>query len=126
MSIVHHHLIYQAKVGRLDINENSEELLESFLYDLLRVIDMQCLIPAQLKFSHQKAWTGIIGIITSHIAFHYWTIERYIQLDIYSCKVFDKKKAVEFLNEFWKASEIRTLFIDRKINKDFEIENLKF
>ena len=126
MAIVHHHLLYQAKVGNDELGENSEEVLEKFLYDLLKVIDMECLIPARLKFSHQKAWTGMVGGITSHVAFHFWTVERYVQLDIYSCKEFDKKKAVEFLNKFWKASEVKALFIDREMGKNFEIERINF
>jgi S-adenosylmethionine/arginine decarboxylase-like enzyme len=92
---------------------------------LLEVIDMKCLIPATLKFSHQKAWTGIVGVITSHVAFHFWTVEKYVQLDIYSCKKFDRKKAIKFLNEFWKASDVKALFVDRELGKNFEIERIE-
>jgi S-adenosylmethionine/arginine decarboxylase-like enzyme len=121
MSIVHHHLIYQAKVSREDLGEDSESELRRFLYSLLSEIDMQELIPAQIKLSYQKAWTGIMGIITSHISFHYWIIEKYVQVDVYSCKSFDKQRAVLFLNDFWKAENVRTLFIDRKVGEDFKI-----
>ncbi len=121
MPIVHHHLIYQATVGRTDLGADAETKLKQFLYDLLEEIDMQELIPAQLKFSHQKAWTGLLGIITSHISFHYWTVEQYVQLDIYSCKAFDKAKTVTFLDEFWQAQGTKTLFIDREMGGDFEI-----
>ena len=124
MTIVHHHLIYQAHVGNDELSADSEKTLEQFLYDLLEEINMKCLIQAQLKFSHQKAWTGIVGIITSHIAFHFWTIERYVQLGIYSCKLFDKQKAIDFLDKFWKASKVRALFIDREVGKKFKIEEL--
>jgi S-adenosylmethionine decarboxylase len=124
MVIVHHHFIYQARVGNDELGAESEKVLEQFLYDLLEAVEMKCLIPTQLKFSHQKAWTGIVGIVTSHIAFHFWTIEKYVQLDIYSCKPFDKQKAVKFLNNFWKASDVRALFIDREAGKKFKIEEL--
>lgn len=124
MAIVHHHLIYQAKVGNDELGADSEKVLKQFLYDLLEAVEMKCLIPAQLKFSHQKAWTGMVGIITSHIAFHFWTVEKYVQLDIYSCKPFDKQKAVKFLNTFWKASNVRALFLDREVGKKFKIEEL--
>lgn len=124
MKIVHHHLIYQANVKSF-FGENAEEDLKKFLYALLDAIGMQCLIPAQLKFSHQKAWTGIVGVITSHIAFHYWTIEQYIQLDIYSCKAFDRKKTINFLNTFWKADNVKALFIDRNIDKNFDIKRIE-
>ena len=125
MTIVHHHLLYQAKVGRNDLDKDSEKELEKFLYDLLEVIDMKCLIPVTLKFSHQKALTGIVGVITSHVAFHFWTVEKYVQLDIYSCKKFDRKKAIKFLNELWKAGDVKALFIDRELGKNFEIEKIE-
>ncbi|MBS3122213.1 hypothetical protein J4434_05010 [Candidatus Woesearchaeota archaeon] len=99
MAIVHHHLIYQAHVGNNELGTDSEKVLEQFLYDLLKEIEMKCLIQAQLKLSHQKAWTGIVGIITSH-------------------------KAIKFLNDFWKASDVRALFIDREVGKKFKIEEL--
>ena len=121
---MHHHLIYQAYVGNNNLNADSKKVLEQFLYNLLKQIEMKCLIPAQLKFSEQKAWTGIMGIITSHIAFHFWTIERYVQLDIYSCKPFDRQKAIKFLNDFWKASNTKVLFIDREVGKRFEVKEL--
>ena len=124
MAIVHHHLIYQAKTSN-HFGEDSEEELRKFLYNLLEIIDMKCLIPAQMKLSHQKAWTGIVGVITSHVAFHYWTIENYIQLDIYSCKEFGRDKAINFLNKFWGSSDVKTLFIDRAVGEDFKIEALR-
>ena len=86
---------------------------------------MKCLIPAQFKFSQQKAWTGMVGVITSHVAFHYWTVENYIQLDIYSCKTFDRKKAINFLNKFWKSTDVKALFIDRNIDKNFDIKRIE-
>ncbi len=124
MKLVHHHLIYQAKVNHPDLGVESEKELKQLLIDLLDVTGMQCLIEPQVKLSHQKAWTGLLGIITSHISFHYWTIEQYVQLDIYSCKEFNREATVEFLNNFWQASETKTLFIDREVGKPFiTIEN---
>ena len=124
MNIVHHHLIYQAEVTNQSLGANSEKELRKLLYDLLTEINMACLIPAQLKFSRQKAWTGIIGIVTSHISFHYWTIEKYVQLDIYSCKPFNKRKAIKFLNNFWQAKNVQAIFINRKTGQEFKIEKI--
>jgi len=122
-NIVHHHLIYQAKVGsNLDV---SEETLKQFLCDLLELLNMSCLIPATVKLSHQKAWTGMVGIITSHIAFHFWTIEKYVQLDIYSCKEFDKHKAIKFIDNFFKSKDTKAIFIDREIGKNLNINIVK-
>ena len=41
MAIVHHHLLYQANVGRNDLDKDSEKELDEFLYDLLEIIDMK-------------------------------------------------------------------------------------
>jgi|SRR5680860_277439 len=124
MALVHHHLIYQAKVGRNDLKEDSEEILKNFLYNLVKEIDMQVLINPVLKYSHNLAWTGIIGIVSSHISFHYWTVDQYVQLDIYSCKQFDVKKTKNFLDKFWTASEQKILFINRESGKDFVVERM--
>ena len=126
MALVHHHLIYQARVGRDDLGADAEGKLHKFLTQLRQEIYMEELIPPAFKFSHQKAWTGLVGIMTSHISFHYWMAEQYVQLDIYSCKEFDRKKAINFLNKFWKASEIKALFIDRKFCEDFKIEKITY
>ena len=120
--LVHHHFIYQAKVGRRDLGENAESLLKEFLYNLVKEIEMEVLIDPVFKFSHNNAWTGLIGIVTSHISFHYWTIEQYVQLDIYSCKGFDLKKTKTFLDIFWQANDQKILFINREQGKEFVIE----
>lgn len=124
MDLVHHHLIYQAKVGRNDLQGNAEEILKNFLYDLVKEIGMQVLINPVLKFSHNFAWTGLVGIVSSHISFHYWTVEKYLQLDIYSCKEFDIKKVKNFLDKFWVASEQKILFINRESGEDFVINEI--
>jgi len=124
MEIIHHHLIYQAKVGRLDLGKDAEQLLRNFLYDLVNEIGMHVLIDPVFKFSHNDAWTGLMGIITSHISFHYWTDEQYVQLDIYSCKEFDTQKTKIFLDNFWKASEQKIIFLNREHGKEFLITNI--
>jgi S-adenosylmethionine decarboxylase len=121
--LVHHHLLYQSKVG-VQPDSIGEEELSEFMTKLLEVLDMTCLIEPRLKLSHQNAWTGIMGIVTSHIAFHYWVDEQYVQLDIYSCKKFDTVKALKFIKEFWKAENVKALFIDREVGKDFQIKDV--
>ncbi len=125
MAIVHHHLIFQGKVN-IKPGSLKKSDFEKFFSDLLDELDMHCLIKPQFKLSHQNAWTGIMGIITSHISFHYWVDEQYVQLDIYSCKKFDKKKALAFMKRFWKTTGGKALFIDREIGKNYEIERVAF
>ena len=125
MSIVHHHLLFQSKVN-IEPNTLGEKDFEKMFVDLLKLLNMDCLIKPKFKLSHQNAWTGIMGIITSHVAFHYWVDEKYVQFDIYTCKKFDKYKALTFLKKFWKAKGGKAIFIDREIGKDFKIEKLDF
>jgi S-adenosylmethionine/arginine decarboxylase-like enzyme len=82
---------------------------------------MHILISPQVAYSYQKAWTGLVGIVTSHISFHYWTEQNYLQLDIYSCKRFDIRKTIEFLDDFWKSKEKKILFIEREMDSDFKL-----
>lgn len=117
--IEHHHLIFQAKVER---NNLKKEDFENMFLKLIDKLKMKVLIPAQFAFSHQKAWTGIIGIVTSHLSFHYWTKEQYVQFDIYSCKNYDKNKAIEYLKKFWNATKIKSIVIERKVDEGFNIQ----
>ena len=122
--LVHHHFIYQATVGRIDLGADAEKILRQFLIDLVQEINMQVLIDPVFKFSHNDAWTGLIGIVTSHISFHYWTVEQYVQLDIYSCKEFDLEKTKAFLDNFWNASDQKILFINREAGQDFVVNKI--
>ena len=80
---------------------------------------MHCLIQPILKRSNRNAWTGLMGIITSHIAFHLWTDKNGphgkagIQFDIYSCKSFDIKNIVSYLDKFFDIKKSSYKFIDR-------------
>lgn len=122
--IIHHHLIYQAKVGDLPSSADSEEYFNSFLLDLIKEIDMEVLIPPRSILSEHDAWTGLVGIVTSHISFHYWKKEKYVQLDIYSCKKFHIDKTISFLNNFWKATDAKILFVNRKEGEDFTCQKI--
>lgn len=120
--ITHNHLIYQAGIDdNADVLKYTEKEFQIFFTNLLDEIDMEVLIEPVFKFSHQKAWTGLIGIVTSHISFHFWTIEKYVQFDIYSCKDFNVERAVKFLNDFWQVKTNKTLFVTREIDEDFTI-----
>ena len=97
--------------------------MKKFLYDIVEHIDMQVLIDPQVAFTKwiNDAWTWLIGIVTSHISFHYWVKEQYVQLDIYSCKEFSPDDARDFCDAFWKATSNKTLFITRNPDEDFNI-----
>ena len=125
MAIVHHHLLFQARV-KIKPGSLKENDFRKFMENLLSVLNMNCLMEPRFQLSNQNAWTGLMGIITSHVAFHYWVDEQYVQLDIYTCKKFDREKALKLIKEFWQADNGKALFIDREIEKGFEIEKIDF
>lgn len=116
----HHHFVLQGKC--LPQRIITEQTLVTFLLDCLQVTGMHCLIPPAVKLSDQNAWTGIMGIITSHISFHYFVDQGEIQFDVYSCKPFDRPTLKEFLVGWWGITESHTLFIDRAAGQPFVIE----
>lgn len=112
MKITHHHLIYQAETGAKPLLYSDKQFTKMFR-ELLELLNMEILISPQIAISKHNAWTGIMGIVTSHITFHYWIDENEVQFDIYSCKEFDIHKAIDFLNQFWDSRHTKTLYINR-------------
>ncbi len=124
MPLVHHHLIYHASTKRRDLDHKSGKELREFLLGLVKHLKMKVLIPARVKMV-SDGWTGLVGITTSHISFHHWNDEHYVQVDIYSCKKFNPKLAINYINRFWKSTRVHALFIDRKHGNDFSIRKIR-
>lgn len=125
-TLVHHHYIFHCKVNSKTIDNSSGKIFKQFLLDLVNLIDMEVLIAPQVAFSEHNAWTGLIGIVTSHISFHYWVEEQYLQLDIYSCKSFDTEIVNKFLIDYWKSTNVKALFIKREFESEFEVQKILF
>lgn len=120
-TLKHHHLIYQGEVSPEFGEDDIEEKLKGFLLDMVKEINMKVLIPSRVCKSEFNAWTGIVGIVTSHISFHYWVERKLLQLDIYSCKEFNLKKTLKFLDAFWKTKNSKSIFLERGLDEDFKI-----
>ena len=58
-------------------------------------------------------WTGFVIIDKSHIAIHTFTVNNTISVDVYSCKLFNEEKVVEYLKKHIKFSKIHTEVISR-------------
>ena len=122
LPLVHHHFIFH---GISSTKKTlTEQILTTFLQDSMNCINMHSLIEARVKLSDQNAWTGVLGIITSHIAFHYFVDDCELQFDVYSCKEFDSEVLRDFLEEWWAITSSHALIIDRKAGHPFEIEKL--
>jgi S-adenosylmethionine/arginine decarboxylase-like enzyme len=115
MAQYHKHLILNAIV-RNPIQ--TEEDCNCWLAELVRIIDMDILIPPHSKYCDIEGNEGVTGtcvITTSHVSIHVWSkVEKpYIRMDVYSCKDFDVSKVLDYVNETMDTEEEGHLVIDR-------------
>jgi|SRR3989344_2182226 len=87
-----------------------EERISELLNTLPEKIEMKKLSsPMVFKGSdHLPGLTGVVIIETSHIAFHTFTDENKVNIDIYSCKDFDNEMVLE---EFKKTFGIKKMIV---------------
>jgi len=122
--IVHHHSIIVAKV-ELKPEQITETDLYAFLDDFVEEIEMQKIFDP-IIINGKFGFTGVVGIVTSHIAFHYFDEDQSLHLDVYSCKEYDLSKVVNFVNNFWKMISADIAFIKRDTlfdQKKYQFEN---
>ena len=67
--------------------------------------------------------SGFIFIIESHISIHTYCKQRFISIDIYSCKEFDPEKALQFLKKSYSINSIDSQLVTR--GKNFNHEPLR-
>lgn len=58
--------------------------------------------------------SGLVFIAESHIGIHTFVERNYINIDIFSCRDFDAKKAAEDVREAFQLVRYRTCLIDRE------------
>lgn len=51
-------------------------------------------------------WSGFVIIEESHISVHTFVGRKFVTIDVYSCKWFDAKKAVESIKKIFKTSDL--------------------
>lgn len=108
----------------------SESALNGWLTELVSKIDMNILSgphSVYLDKEGNRGMTGVCIIETSHIAIHVWDEESpgLIQLDVYSCKDFDKQVVFEHFKcfepvstEWFMLDRTDELSISEEIQKD--------
>lgn len=109
--VVHHHTIIVAKVARKDPDIECGDLV-TFLSDLVATIGMQELFKP-IAIHGKYGFTGIVGIVTSHIAFHYFEEGSTLHFDVYSCKAYDLETLARFVDRYWHITSADILFIRR-------------
>jgi S-adenosylmethionine/arginine decarboxylase-like enzyme len=98
----HKHLLIRAEVKN---PPKTEEHIIKWINNLIAKIDMNILAgPYASKVSKKgnKGISGVAIIDTSHIGIHTWdeTDPALIQLDVYSCKEFNKIDVLSCIEEF--------------------------
>ena len=111
--IVHQHSIIDAIVARSP-ERTTPTQMRDFLSDLVRALGMQKLFEP-IAIHGRFGFTGIVGIVTSHIAFHYFDEDKSLHFDIYSCKSYDLGSVMERIDDFWDVESATVIVLDRLI-----------
>lgn len=81
--------------------------IKTYLSELSKQTDMQQLIEPVTHRSDLYGWAGWIHWETSGAHFYAWEQPLlFFSVDIYTCKRFDPRAAVEFTREFFNATQL--------------------
>jgi S-adenosylmethionine decarboxylase len=58
-------------------------------------------------------WTGFVIIDKSHISIHTFNNGNRISVDLFSCKIFDKNKVLEYLEKNIKMTQVSSRVVER-------------
>ena len=106
--------------------DNSKMTEESFIYDFLdnypSHIDMNKITePKVTKYVGPKPedWgiSGFVMIAESHISIHTFPDRQYVNIDIFSCKDFDDKRAIDKIVETFDLEKIKVWIVDRGLDQ---------
>lgn len=116
MTIQHKHILINAKVN--DPLETFEEAI-TFLNDLVDRVGMKVLMGPYASYVNvpgNQGVTAIVGIETSHIAFHVWDEEMpaRLQFDLYTCGALDKDIVLQAVNERFQVVSADYRIYDRE------------
>ena len=92
--------------------------LANLLEDLPKKLKMRILrkpIVGKIISDEYPTWglSGFVILYESHISFHTWPEENYIAMDVYSCKDFDEKEAIEYLRSYLDSKRMKVKSIIR-------------
>jgi len=116
--IEHKHLLINATFKETPFKEN--DFTCSWISNIVKLIGMEELLSPKSARSEELGNEGISAfciITTSHISLHSWekTDPNLVQLDIYSCKDFDRSLILRELEKF-SPTRLGCSFLDRSVN----------
>ena len=101
-------LVIEAKYGR-DIDR---ELVRQYLLDLAKALEMTVHLEPIITSATGKGdpihdgFEGVIFWLESGATIYVWERLKFLTVDIYTCKAFDTKKAIEFTKNYFNISEL--------------------
>lgn len=95
-----------------------KKLLRRILEDLPVKLGMRILkkpVIREIKSSMYPSvgLSGFVILYESHASFHTWPEENFIAIDIFSCKDFDGKKAINYIKKLLNPKKLRSKSIIR-------------
>ena len=115
MQLVHKHVIIRAEVTNPPTDET---LTSNDVKALIEAIGMKILMGPYAKYCNMKGNRGLTVatiIETSHVIIHTWdeTDPAMIQLDVYTCGVFDPNIVFDWLQKY-NPTKIDFKYLDRE------------
>lgn len=100
----------------------SREVIEAFVKDLVKRIDMEAYGPPLIEHfathDHTKAGYSLCQMIsTSNISAHYVDATGESYIDIFSCKPFSREEVIQCVKDYFNPEHIIEHFILRKAFK---------
>lgn len=84
-----------------------DKAIKDYLEKLSEQLDMKMLIEAITHLSGKYGWAGWIHWESSGAHFYAWDRPKiFFSVDIYTCKEFENKKAIDFTKKYFEASSI--------------------
>lgn len=75
---------------------------------------------------HRDNDQGGVSAITvwleSHASLHSWPLDKYISIDLFSCKTFEYEPMIDFTMDFMKLHEANIIVVDRMMNGPAKIK----
>jgi S-adenosylmethionine decarboxylase len=65
--------------------------------------------------------SGFVLIAESHISIHTFVERRYLWVDIFSCKTFDARQAIDDLRQVFSLSEVKTQLLQRGLEYPHDV-----
>ena len=124
----HMHMVFRAEI-QFPPKDDEMGLFDEYLSELIDRIGMEVLLGPYTTYHYEignRGLTSISAIKTSHITAHVWDEcnPAVLQLDVYSCKMFNVNEVVEWIHEHFGVIKGHYMLIDR--NHDiipFQLQN---